>query len=92
MRFKDLLEEYSIEIDDVRWYLSRDLTRRMLSYSEEDMELTRIIWSGKLESELYNMEEKYSESIEEQLESGLIDEVQVREILSEMLAEKRKRG
>ena len=52
-----MLEEYNLELDDVRWYCAALLAERLLSYKDNKKDLIRFIWSGELEGELYNMEE-----------------------------------
>lgn len=79
----DLMKEYSLEIDDIRWFVSYHQTVSILSDKENPMELTRKIWSGKLEADLYNLEERYLENISSQLERNLIDEIWVREQFAE---------
>ena len=76
---QDLLKEYSLELDDIRWLISIRLTEEILSNYDESIEITKKIWSGKLESDLYNMEERYLENIVSQLDRGLIDEAWIRE-------------
>jgi hypothetical protein len=80
---RNLLKEYSLEVDDIRWLISTRLCEEILSDYEESVEITRKIWSGKLESSLYNMEEKYLEDISSQLGRGLIDEAWIREQFAE---------
>lgn len=78
-----LLEEYNLEIDDIRWFVSYQKTISILSDSDNSIEITKRIWSGKLEAELYDMEEKYLENIGSQLKRGLIDEAWIREQFAE---------
>ena len=80
---KDLMEEYSLEITDIRWLVSFRMTGIILANIDSPEELTRMIWSGKLESGLYNMEEKFLEDTISQLERGLIDEAWIREQFAE---------
>lgn len=75
----DLLKEYNLDIADIRWLVSYRMTVSILSNSDSSEEITKMIWSGKLESELYNMEEKFLEDIILQLKRGLIDEAWIRE-------------
>jgi hypothetical protein len=90
MSVYDLLKEYDLSLDDVRWYLSHITAHRFLSYREEPEELCEMIWSGKVESELYNMEERFLQEKQEELERGLTDEEHLREIYSEIDALKRR--
>ena len=56
VKIRELLQEYDLEIDDVRWYLASTQADRILSYRESKRELIRLIWSGSLEGELYDMQ------------------------------------
>ena len=86
-----LMKEYNFEIDDIRWYLSAVFTERLLSYKDDQIELTRHIWSGSLEKELYNMEEVFLADLDDQFERGLLDEVHLRDVFSEIEASRLKR-
>ena len=79
----ELLKEYNLEIDDIRWMLSSRFTQRIFARKEEPNDLTHMIWSGKLEGELYNMEENFLSEIESQLERNLIDEPWIRDQFAE---------
>ncbi len=83
---KELMTEYSIKIDDIRWLVSTQIQNSILSYKENLKELTKLIWSGKLEADLYNMEERYLEDIASQLDRGLVDEAWIREQFAEVSA------
>jgi hypothetical protein len=85
------MHEYDLEIDDVRWYLSAMQAERLLSYKEKKRELTRLIWSGSLEGEFYDMEERFLEELQNRLEQGSRDEIQVRAILKEIVSSREKR-
>lgn len=92
MNIYSLLEEYSLEINDVRWYLSGLTAFKLLEYRDDSEALTRYICSGELEEELYNMEEKFLSEIQDNIDRNLIDEVNVREILIEIVNLKSKRS
>ncbi len=83
-----LMKEYNLEIDDIRWYLSGILSSRFLAFSESPDELTRYIWSGKLDKDLYNMEEAFLSDLVEQFENDLTDEAFIREKFGEISAAK----
>ncbi|MDC7233730.1 MAG: hypothetical protein PQJ58_10895 [Spirochaetales bacterium] len=91
MNVKSLLEEYSLEIDDVRWYLSQVLTERLGSLQNNPDELARFIWSGALSDELYDMEERYLKTLQDQLDEKTLDENHLRDTLSEMESYRRRR-
>ena len=91
MSIMELLKEYGLEIDDVRWYLSKIMAQRLLSYNGSPGELIKFIWSGELNDQLYNMEERYLQELQDQIDENTLDESHVRDMLSEMDAERRKR-
>jgi len=91
MDIKSLLKEYSLEIDDVRWYLSLILTERMLSMAEKQNELTKFIWSSELSDELYNMEERFLKTMQDQIDEKTLDESHLRDMLSEMETARKRR-
>ena len=86
-----MMQEYDLEIDDVRWYLACLQTDRLLGYRENKRELIRLIWSGELEGALYDMEERFLGELQSKLDRGTRDEVQVRRILREVVSYREKR-
>ncbi len=91
MRIRDLLDEYQLSMDDVRWYLSKVMTDRLLSYREQPHELTRMIWSGVLGDELYDMEERFLKEHQERLDRDHADAASLRELFSEIDTARRER-
>jgi hypothetical protein len=91
MTVKELLDEYELELDDVRWYLSTYMTRRLLSYQNEPDLLTRYIWSGEMEGDFYNMEEKLIDDLQDQMDRDMTDETRLRELMNEMNFLRKKR-
>ncbi|MDC7222394.1 MAG: hypothetical protein PQJ60_01570 [Spirochaetales bacterium] len=91
MTVKELLDEYELEIDDVRWYLATYMSRRLLSYQQEPDLLARYIWSGELEGDFYDMEEKLISDLQDQLERDVIDETRLRDLMGEMDFLRKKR-
>jgi hypothetical protein len=85
------MQEYDLEIDDIRWYLAAMQAQRLLSFKENKRELIRLIWSGSLEGELYDMEERFLGELQSRLEQGSRDEIQVRAVLREIMASRDKR-
>jgi len=79
-----LMKEYNLEIDDIRWFISYQKTISILSDKETPDLIIKKIWSGKLEAELYNMEDKYLEDMNLRLERGLVDEAWIREQFAEI--------
>ena len=79
MPVSTLREEYDLSLDDIRWYLASRITDSLLSQRETPEDITHRIWSGSLEGELYNMEERFLGDLQDELDRGLIDEQTVRE-------------
>lgn len=92
INFKQLMKEYSLEIDDIRWYKSWVMMRELLSFDENEEDLLKMIWSGKLAENLHDMEEKFIEEMQDQIDRDLMDETDVREILADAYALKNKRS
>jgi len=85
---KELMKEYNLSIDDIRWYLSSIMMEKILSFKSAPEELTKYIWSGQLDTDLYNMEETYLNEIENSFESNRLDESSIREQFAEASARK----
>lgn len=79
MSVRTIQEEFDLSLDDIRWYLSSNVARSLLSQAERPDEIVRRIWSGSLEGELYDMEERFLRSLQDELDRGLADESKVRE-------------
>jgi hypothetical protein len=86
MRLSDYLDEYDVTIDDVRWHLSLAEAARLLTYTEDPVELARLIWAGTLESELHDMEEELLKRTQEDLDAGRIDEEKIHLLMEEIRA------
>jgi uncharacterized protein (UPF0548 family) len=84
MKIAELLEELDLSLDDVRWFLAVRQTERLLSLKDTPLQLTRLLWSGALESELYDMEERFLAEQNEALRRGRKDEAAVRQLLAEV--------
>ncbi len=91
MNVKQLLEEYNLDIDDLRWHLAGELAERLLSHIRKPDELTRFIWSGALSDALYDMEESWIRQTQTQLDEKTLDEAHLRDRLSEMEISRRRR-
>jgi hypothetical protein len=87
----ELMKEYDVSLDDIRWYLSYLMAFKFLEYKEQVHALTRYVWSGKLEKDLYNMEEIFLAGLKDDYERRLIDEGHLRGVFTEILQEKSKR-
>ena len=86
-----LLDEYNLDIDDVRWYCSLQKARSLLEFHGKAHELADEIWSGRLADALYEMEERFLADLSARMESGQGDEAQVRSVLLEVKAAQRRR-
>lgn len=91
MNIYSLLKEYSLETNDVRWYLSYNMAYSLLEYKNDQEALAVHIASGQLEVDLYDLEEKFIQDTQDLMDRGKIDEVNIREILNEMVLLKTKR-
>ncbi|WP_319561073.1 hypothetical protein [Marispirochaeta sp.] len=91
VNIRELLKEYDLEIDDLRWYLSMQMAERLLTYREDPRLLTELIWRGTLGDELYDMEERFLRESQEQMDRGVLDETRVREQLNQALRARRLR-
>jgi len=89
---KNLMDEYFLQIDDVRWYLSLQVAKQLIEYKNDLPNLTDFICSKRLEIALYDMEESFLQKIENDYEKQIIDESGVREIVSAIITEKEKRN
>jgi hypothetical protein len=83
---QSLFKEYSIELDDIRWYLSRQSAMRLLEYRDKLDDLSRLIWSGRLEADLYAMEERFVDELQEKLDKRRSDESEIRKLIAEIEA------
>lgn len=84
MTVDQLLKEYDLSLDDVRWYLAARVARQVLGYRGREFELTRYIWSGRLEDELYHMAERFLEELKQDIERGYRDAAKVRDLFQEI--------
>lgn len=87
-----LLNEYDLSIDDVRWHLANKLSTSLLLHKEAPVDLTRRIWSGALERELYDMEERFLGELRQEIARGMVDEPHVRDLLDQIRITKIQRG
>jgi len=91
MNIKALMSEYNIEINDIRWYLSNNLAFTLKEMSGNLTELSQYIESGKLEEELYNIEERYINELQSLADRNQLDEVDVRETFNNVVMLKKNR-
>jgi uncharacterized protein (UPF0548 family) len=91
MKIAELLEELDLTLDDIRWFLAVRQTERLLSLKDTPLEITRLLWSGSLESELYDMEERFLAEQNDALRRGRKDETAVRQLLAEVARARARR-
>jgi hypothetical protein len=90
-RIQNLMTEYGLEIDDIRWFLSVRLADELLSYQTKQWNLIEEIWSGRLGDRLYRLEEQFLEDQGRLWESGQTEEGKVRDLFSEIRISQRRR-
>jgi hypothetical protein len=91
VKVTDMMEELDIGIDDVRWHLAAEQAARLLQFRERPYELTRLVWSGALEGELYNMEERFLQALQDELDRKHRDASSVRGALRKVAESRQKR-
>jgi hypothetical protein len=91
VKISEMMKEFDLGIDDVRWHLASEEAERLLQYRERPYELTRLVWSGALEAELYDMEERFLSGLQEELDRRLRDPTSVRGVLRKVAASRQKR-
>ena len=91
MKVTEMMKEFDLGIDDVRWHLAAEQAERLLQYRERPYELTRLVWSGSLEGELYDMEERFLQALQEELDRRLRDPASVRALLRKVAESRQKR-
>lgn len=84
------MDEYGLELDDIRWYLSVELAQELLQHQSSPRDLIEEIWSGKLGDRLYNFEERSLESMAQAYDQGKLEAGAVREFFA--LAKRAKRN
>ncbi len=87
----ELLDEYDIDISDIRWLLSTQEVERVFTYKERPEELIQQYFSGEISSNLYNWDERYLEELQRDLERELTEEAHIREVFQRALLLKKER-
>ena len=90
-RMQSLMEEYSLDIDDIRWHLSVQLTEDLMAYQTRQWNLIEEIWSGRLGDRLFHLEEQFLEDAERLWNSGQSEEGKIRDLFAAVRASKRRR-
>lgn len=90
MTIDELLREYDLSDDDIRWSLSLRMAETMaLQLEEEGLEgVARRLWSGETADALYDPVERWIRSRGDHLERGILDEGHLRDELSGMNADR----
>lgn len=86
MIVEELMEEYGLSMNDIRWYLCSQITFGILELTKTPDEITACFWSGKLEAELYNIEERFIASLKDEIEKNIKTEAEIRDIFSSVTA------
>lgn len=90
MTITELLKEYNLSDDDIRWSLSLRMAESMAIRLDEDgvEALGRKLWSGEVGDELYDMVESWIRDRGESLSRAILDEGHLRDELSQMTVDR----
>lgn len=86
MTVEQLMDEYGLSMNDIRWYLCSQITFGILELTKTPDDITSYLWSGKLEADLYNIEEKFIAALKEEMEKEIKTEAEIRDIFSSAVA------
>lgn len=86
MIIDELMEEYGLDLNDVRWYLCSQIANNIVNMAKIVDDITAYLWSGKIESELYNIEELYLENLKKDLKDDVKTETEIRDIFAQIFA------
>lgn len=86
MNIHELLDEYNLEPDDIRWSLCLQLTESIVNKLETEGPLlvTRDFWSGNIGDKLYDLEERWIRDRGDRLSRAILDEGHLRDELSQI--------
>lgn len=86
MTIHELLDEYNLADDDVRWSLCLRLTESLIHKleSEGPDAVTRELWTGNTGDYLYDMVERWTRDRGDRLKRAILDEGHLRDELSVM--------
>ena len=87
---QELMREYEVEIDDIRWYLALQKSEELLLFRDTPDDLAKLIWKGSLEADIYRMDERFIDRLQERVEQNLVDEPELRKIFSEIVVARQK--
>jgi len=90
MTIHELLDEYNLATDDIRWSLSLKASESIIHTLETGgpEDLTREIWSGETGDRLYDMEERWIRDRGDRLNRAILDEGHLRDELSQMVLDR----
>ena len=93
MTVTELLDEYNLSMDDVRWSLANRMAESIAhSIKIEGTDAVALqIWSGTIGDALYDMEERWLRERDDRLARSILDEGHLRDELSGMVLDKAKR-
>ena len=86
MTINELLEEYNLDPDDIRWSLCRRIAESIRDILDRG-DLAALIdelWSGRIGDELYDTEERWIRDRSDRLGRGILDEGHLRDELRQM--------
>jgi hypothetical protein len=86
MTIHELLDEYNLTTDDVRWSLCARIAESIRLSLEIDgpEQLVHRLWSGELGDLLYDMEERWIRDSADRLSRRVLDEGHLRDELKQM--------
>ena len=90
MTIHELLEEYNLTTDDIRWSLCRQFSESIIHTLSRKgpEELIRELWSGETGDMLYDMEERWIRDRADRLKRSILDEGHLRDELSLMVLDR----
>ncbi|MBN2738349.1 MAG: hypothetical protein JXR70_15305 [Spirochaetales bacterium] len=91
MSVEELMRYFNLSLDDLRWYLADLMAFKLMELQSDPYELTRYIWSGELESELYDIVDRFLSQLKTELEQERIDESHLHDLFKEIQAKKTSR-
>jgi hypothetical protein len=92
VEFTELLEEQGLELDDVRWYCAEQNAEHILTLGETKRDLVYAIWSGRIESELRELGERFTEQVNQDFQKNLIDESDLHRYVQEIMNSRKRRN
>ncbi|MFP4510436.1 MAG: hypothetical protein ACLFNQ_09925 [Spirochaetaceae bacterium] len=92
MKLTELLEEQGLELDDVRWYCAEQNAERLLTLGETKNDLVHAIWSGRVEKDLRDLGERFTEQVDQDYQKNLIDESDLHRYVQEIMNSRKRRN